>query len=92
MIGLERALLLVAVSVLLTLLLPGSRSNVHAIDRFKVTAAGMEYSAIPARDSRRVKRLELEFDDALKVIKTAEIQAGKTIMLLWYVKLKGSID
>ena len=39
-----------------------------------------------------IEVLELELDDALKMIEIGEIQDGKTIMLLQYAKLKGLID
>jgi GDP-mannose pyrophosphatase NudK len=36
--------------------------------------------------------LELDLDEALKMIEIGEIQDGKTIMLLQHAKLKGFTD
>ena len=45
-----------------------------------------------AEHGEEIEVLELDLDDALKMIEIGEIQDGKTIMLLQYAKLKGFID
>src|SRR6516165_66802 len=42
-----------------------------------------------ANHGEEIEVLELQLDDALKMIEIGEIQDGKTIMLLQYAKLKG---
>ena len=45
-----------------------------------------------ANHGEEIEVVELQLDDALKMIETGEIQDGKTIMLLQHAKLKAFID
>ena len=45
-----------------------------------------------AEHGEEIEVLELDLDDALKMIEVGEIQDGKTIILLQYAKLTGFID
>jgi GDP-mannose pyrophosphatase NudK len=45
-----------------------------------------------ADHGEEIEVLEFDLEDALKMIEMGEIQDGKTIMLLQYVKLKGLVD
>lgn len=43
-------------------------------------------------EQENIEVLELKFDAALKAIETGEIKDAKTIMLLYYAKIRGLID